>query len=339
MSNENFEHHPVFNVSFIIPVKNGGEYFKMCLNSIFSQTLKTFNVIVLDNASTDDTVQWLTELGDPRVTVYSSEVPLSIEKNWDRIKSVKREEWMMIIGHDDLLSPEYLEEMQKLTAQHPKASLYQCHFNYIDENGKVKEPCVPMSEIQTAQDFMRVTRANGGGFLMRSADYDAVGGIPVYPNLFFADFALWLKLSDLSYKATSPRCLFSYRVHPANTSATSADEKYLAGFAQFAEYIKTLKGKSAAFNLEVNNFAREIIALYCKGISHRLLRKDLPARNGLTVANVVSQFKSHADSLIDNNDFNPGHLPSVRVARFIDSNWLTRKLFLVYKRIFPKPFM
>ena len=213
------------NFSIVLPVRNGGEYIKECINSILSQTLQNFNIVVLDNASTDGTADWLRSLNDSRIIIYPSGQSLSIEQNWGRIKDVPRNKWMIIIGHDDLMHPTYLEVMADLISKYPQASLYQSHFSFIDENGAVGKKCRPMQEVQTAADFFKETLENGGGFMMRSADYDAVGGVPMYPNLFFSDYVLWMELSRISYKATAATDAFSYRVHNKNTTATSADEK------------------------------------------------------------------------------------------------------------------
>lgn len=51
----------------------------------------------------------------------------------------------------------------------------------------------------------RTIDSTGTGYMMRAADYDRLGGIPAdYPNLIFADFALWMSLMRGGYKALLP---------------------------------------------------------------------------------------------------------------------------------------
>lgn len=65
----------------------------------------------------------------------------SIEENWNRIVTVPKNEFITLIGHDDLLHPDYLDTMDGLIQQHPSASfLYQTHFNYIDSSGQLVRP-------------------------------------------------------------------------------------------------------------------------------------------------------------------------------------------------------
>ncbi len=191
--------------SIILPVKNGGEYVKECVRSILAQTYPNFILHILENCSNDGTSEWLQTLHDERIIIIPSEKALSIEENWARILSIQRNEFMTIIGHDDLLDDNYLEVMKGLIHQYPDASLYQTHFNFIDAKGNFIRHCKPMKEKQTAAEFLscflqRNIDVNGTGFMMRSKDYDAIGGIPSYPNLLFADFELWIKLTSLNYK-------------------------------------------------------------------------------------------------------------------------------------------
>ena len=176
--------------SIILPVRNGGDYVKACINSILAQTVKDFNLLVLDNKSTDGTFEWITSLNDNRIKIFPSEESLTIEKNWSRITSIPKNEFITLIGHDDLLHPHYLEEMNYLISKHPNASLYQSHYRYINSEGNFVRNCKPMDEVQSGYEFLachmtQTMDSVGTGYMMRSKDYDELGGIPDLPNLIF----------------------------------------------------------------------------------------------------------------------------------------------------------
>src|SRR5882672_11129565 len=164
--------------SIILPVRNGGHYVKECVASIQAQTLADFHLLILDNCSTDGTLQWLQSLGDSRIRIYPADRPLTIEENWGRITSIPKNEFITLIGHDDILDPHYLAVMDRLILQHPRASLYQAHFRYIDSKGETLKLCKPMDERQSPVEFLSfflngIIDTMGTGFMMRSADYDA----------------------------------------------------------------------------------------------------------------------------------------------------------------------
>ena len=326
-----------FEISIVIPVHNGGEYLKEFIQSIYNQTLQPTEILILENASTDNTINWLNSLNDYRITIYPSASLLPIEKNWDRIKTIPRKKWMFMSGHDDLLKPGFIETIRQLVQKYPDASLYQTHFDIIDENGAVRSDCDPMPERQTMPEFFENTLNNGGGFVMRSADYDKVGGIPMYPGFFFTDFALWMKLTALSYKATAAENLFSYRHHQKNTSSNSSVINFSNGLEAFLNYLYELKQTDETFRKTLNTHGKKLVELYVKSLSHRLLREDIKKRNYYTVRQLVDKFEAHLNRLTDDDSNNLSSNLKVKMALIIDSNNFTRKLFLLFKKFFPKP--
>lgn len=329
---------PTFSV--ILPVRNGGQYVKECVNSILGQTHPHFNLLVLDNDSTDGTLEWIRSIQDDRIVIYPSNETLSIEKNWARIANVPKNEFMTCIGHDDVLMPGYLEEMIRLIGQYPDASLYQTHFNFIDARGERIRPCYPVEEVQQPAEFlssllkMKID-VNGTGFMVRSADYDRMGGIPPYPNLLFADFHLWLEMARISYKVTSPFNGFSYRLHQSMTTS-STDERYRLAFDSLMDYLDTLKKDPACCKV-INEDLGLFLRFYCRSFSHRLLRTPLAVRQKQTVKEWVAHCDELAARLIDDNALMPSKQGSVTLAGLIDSNAFTRRLFLLFKKLYPKP--
>src|SRR5579872_3781791 len=95
----------VAKYSIILPVRNGGHYVKACVGSILAQTFVDFELLVLDNCSTDGTTEWLSTLKDPRIMIFPAEKPLTIEENWGRITRIPKKEFITLIGHDDILYP------------------------------------------------------------------------------------------------------------------------------------------------------------------------------------------------------------------------------------------
>ncbi|HUQ67216.1 MAG TPA: glycosyltransferase [Flavitalea sp.] len=328
--------------SIILPVRNGGEYVKECVNSILRQTLPDFKLQVLDNCSTDGTREWIESLNDSRISIYPATRPLTIEENWSRIVTIPKNEFITLIGHDDILFPEYLQLMENLITKHPDASLYQTHFTYIDSDGKQIRQCKPMDEVQSAGEFLAFFLANlidtmGTGFMMRSEDYDECGGIPArYPNLLFADFELFINLSGRGYKATSSEPAFSFRLHQSMTT-TSSDLKFHDAFSVFIDYLHTLGKSNENFDTIIRRYVLDFLGLYCKGLSHRLLRTPMKKRKGKTVSYFIQLTKAYADKLVPGNDFQPEKQFSVKIAREIDNNPISRSLFLFFKKIRTKP--
>jgi len=322
--------------SVILPVRNGGNYVKECIVSILGQTLNDFNCIVLDNCSEDGTAEWIESLRDRRIVLYRSERPLTIEQNWSRIKDVPKNEFMTLIGHDDLLYPFYLEEMDALISRHPSAGLYQAHYKYIDGEGKPIRPCLPMDEVQYAHEFLacqmaRTIDSMGTGYMMRSVDYDKAGGIPAcYPNLIFADYELWMNMMGKRYKATTLKDCFSYRLHQ-NLSRTTNGMLYQEAFGKYVTFIRELMQEDPAVEKIVKRYGRDMLLYFCEGLSHRLLKTPI-ANRSLKVKDLIGIFETYAKELVPGQEFHPLKIFRIRIASWLDRSLIGRGIFRSYKR-------
>ncbi len=234
-----------------LPVRNGHPHLKLCVESILAQRCGDFELAVLDNASTDGTADFLASLRDPRVRLYPAERPLSIEENWARILQIPKNEFLTTIGHDDLLHPEFLTVISRLIAEHPDANLYATHFRLIDTHGNLLRHCRPMPGRETAAEFLAarlwlLRDSFGTGHVLRSAAYDASGGIPAFPKLLYADDALFMTAIGASYRATALDEAFSYRLHQTSTSGHAAARDVFIALERYAERLLELQKQDPA---------------------------------------------------------------------------------------------
>jgi glycosyltransferase involved in cell wall biosynthesis len=308
--------------SVVLPVRNGGEHARLCVASVLAQTLaEDFELLVLENGSTDGTAEWLAGLRDERVRVFPAERPLSITENWTRILDVPRGPFMTIIGHDDLLEPDFLATMDKLIAHNPDAGLYFAHFRIIDGAGKFLRHALPMPARETAAEFLavrllQIRESFGTGYVMRSADYDRVGGIPNYDLLMHADDALWMSLMEGSWKATSPRELFSYRLHRQSTSGANDALSYLNALERFQDTLEILAERDPAIRETLARYAPQAHFQEGETLHKRLLlaalenRGEYPANGTARLQRVAERFAA------------PERIPYRRKTRLKALQWL-----------------
>lgn len=328
--------------SIILPVRNGGNYVKECVNSVLSQTYTDFNFIILDNCSTDGTLEWLYSLKDNRIKIITSEKPLTIEENWGRIKNAEKNEFITLIGHDDILYPRFLATIDILVQKNPGAGLYHTHFNFIDADSKIIRSSKKMQSFFSFNELLKgflnqTVDSMGTGYVMRSIDYDAVGGIPVkYPNLLFADFELWLNMAAKGGMVVSDEILFGFRVHQSTTTQ-SQDNKLHNALSLYIDFLVELKRKDTGASAVINEFGCNLLMFYCRGFSHRLLRTPVRKRNGITVSLFIDETKKMALKLGLQKKYNPESLFSIRLAKIIDGNAILRNVFIAFKKIYSKP--
>lgn len=316
--------------SIILPLHNGGQYAKECILSILQQNYKNFNLIILENSSTDDTVQWIDGLNDKRIFIHPSETLLSLEENWARIVSIPKNKFMTVIGHDDLLMPNYLEVMNRLIKKHPYASLYQTHFSYIDKSGKFLRHCLPMCEITRvdefiAHQFMTTLDSTGTGYMMRSADFNFLGGFPQRQNLIFSDYELWVKLILKNYLAVDASECFCYREHNSASLVTQSN-KYQESLFSYLRFIR----EEASSNAGIKNILFKYGPNYLNYMFTEIIYKSLKSKNRKDSKNfnlIIKEFESFAKYLMPNVEYSPKIPTHIRVIFLLKYLLVVRILF------------
>ncbi|MDE1191950.1 MAG: glycosyltransferase family 2 protein [Arachidicoccus sp.] len=218
--------------SIILPVRNGINYVKECVTSILEQTFQDFNLIILDNNSSDGTYEWLQSLNSEKIIIHRTTKDLDINANWRRANFINTNEFVTFIGHDDRYHSNYLSSINELISEFPDASIYQTQFHYIDSAGKFVRECKPMQEKILVQDFLKGQFTNtldsmGTGYVFRYKDFKKLDGFSDnYPNLIFSDYQIFVELTGISYLAVSPLYTFDYRLHKSLSITTDAEKNY-----------------------------------------------------------------------------------------------------------------
>jgi glycosyltransferase involved in cell wall biosynthesis len=100
-------------VSICIPTYNGERFFRECLQSALCQTFTEFELLIVDDGSTDSTVNLAKQFAgkDSRIRVVQNERNLGLVENWNRCIHHARGEWIKFLHQDDVLAPQCLEKM------------------------------------------------------------------------------------------------------------------------------------------------------------------------------------------------------------------------------------
>lgn len=234
-------------VSILIPVFNRKAYIAECIQSALGQTFKDFEVVVVDNASTDGTWEICQQfaVNDTRVRVFQNEINLGPVRNWLRCVDEARGKYGKFLFSDDLMLPKYLEyvlphiENQEvgfvataaLIGNSPKGGDIACLYangkgnisrhNYFDLLLEVKVPYSP------------------GAAIFRMADIRANLHL-TFPTCVPCDFTkngagpdvLLYALTALCYRDVIilPRAEVFFRVHPESFTIADRDNEISKGY-------------------------------------------------------------------------------------------------------------
>lgn len=319
--------------SVIIPSYNGGEYLKLAVTSVLQQSHTNFELIILDDCSTDDSLKWLHQLNDSRIKLYTTPHNLGIAKNWRRSLTISKGEFMTFFGQDDIMDPNYLKVMDELIQREPAASLYFAHFRFIDHNGELLRHCHPLPGRETAAEYITNLFSGkrdtwGTGYIMRSIHYDEVGGIPEYKNLLFADDALWIQMMHKSWKATASQECFACRRHNVSTGASSG-LSWIEGMEAYITFLEELSREDRAIAEAYKNYSPHYFYTLCRDIYIQALNKA--TRNNLRFEKqfqkeIFAQLKRVSPTSVQQL----AHDKRIVFYRILNANFFTRWLCHIY---------
>lgn len=212
-------------LSVYVPTYNRAGYLAQALATLLAQRFADFEVVVVDNASTDGTAALVAGIGDPRVRYERNARNVGSIANWNRCLDVARGELVAICHDDDLYHPDFLARGVAMLDDHPRAAFVHTAATVVDPGGRPLRVlrASPDDRVERGPDaFVRYLRESHdvvmSTVIARRAAYEAVERFS--PEQLCADFGMWLRLAlqgDVAYIATP---LVSYRTHAGSTSLT-----------------------------------------------------------------------------------------------------------------------
>lgn len=132
------------HVTVTIPAYNHGRFLGRAIESILAQEHRDLDVVVVNDASTDDTLEVAQRYeSDPRVRIVTNERNLGLAGNWNRCLSLAQGPLVMVFGSDDELDPDYLVRASALFEAHPEAGLVHAPVRGFDAAGTILDPGQP----------------------------------------------------------------------------------------------------------------------------------------------------------------------------------------------------
>lgn len=205
-------------VSVILPVYNGQAHIHEALQSLLSQTLREIEILVIDDGSTDDTLEAVASVPDPRIQVFRQPNEGLVAKlNFGLVQA--RGKYIARMDADDISLPTRLASQVAYLDAHPEIGVCGTASVSFTASGKTwttKQPINP--EVAWATLLLRVPLSHPTvmfrGSLMRE------GGWKYRPEASHAeDYDLWARFGEVTKIGNLTAPLLRYRIHPEQVSA------------------------------------------------------------------------------------------------------------------------
>ena len=275
-----------FLISIFVPVYNGEKYLTTCIDSILAQTYKNFELILMNDGSSDDSeiiCQNYAER-DNRVKLFNYEHG-SFRKMFPDFFEIASGEYIAQIDDDDYVAPDFLEILYKSIIEQ-KAEVAICSYLNVDELGKNLElqPPLPVNDIvlyefDALKKYLTTLEIEGfrWNMLFKKTIYteNNISFVNTYPGDIPFKFDILSKCKVASFVA---KRLYFYR----KTTSSDTNNMNLLKYRGFLDTFDRVADKAAKLGLEkeANYFRiwRKNNTLYCifrLGIKNKIRLKEL----------------------------------------------------------------
>jgi len=213
-------------VSVLISVYNGERFIEQALKSIYNQTYQNFEVVIVDDGSTDKTADILFNMKDSRTFIYRNSENRGLTKSLNTGLKLCRGEYIARMDADDVSYPQRFEKQVRFLDENPDCTALGCWCNRIDSNGQIHgaydgRPTKP--EDIKRQLLIGNCIAHPTAMVRRVSLVEVGGYNEKYA--YAQDHDLWLRLSKRGQICNLNEYLVGLRFWPENITATKEKQQ------------------------------------------------------------------------------------------------------------------
>lgn len=189
-------------VSVVIPLYNKETSIRQTLESVFAQTYTNFEIVIVDDGSTDGSLDAVTKVSDSRIKVVIQEnAGVSAARN--RGIAEAKGEFIAFLDADDEWDSNYLETQMELASKYGDADIFATNYSFRDEHNNETLPIIrrndAIGEDGIISNYFEIDACSApilwtSAIVMKKSAILSIGGFPVGVRLG-EDLITWAKLA------------------------------------------------------------------------------------------------------------------------------------------------
>jgi len=234
-------------VSICIPTHNGARWIERSLRSAMSQTYQPVEILIVDDASTDDTAKIATSFHDPRIRVEVNKSKLGLVRNWNRCITLSKGTLVKFLFQDDMLYPTCVEKMVLILEKYPRIGIVFSPRDILLENphdptaidwekqyGTLHTRFNSLSEVNQGIDLFNQWLRCGFAenwvgepscVMVRKECVERIGMFNTR-MIQIADIEMWVRLMYFYDLGFIEEPLSAFTFHPSSTTSLNIARKY-----------------------------------------------------------------------------------------------------------------
>ena len=220
------------NVSIIMTVLNGEKFISKSIESILSQTFKDWELIIVNDYSTDSTLEIIENYKSQKIKLINNKKNMGTAISRNIAISQADGNYITIVDSDDIVLPKKFEMQKEYLDKYKNIGLVGCNYDYINENDEIKKP--------NNDTFSQLSFASSPEYIkwgllwnnvichssvmFRKSLFEKIGGYKdKFP--FSCDYYLWTDFNRITKIYQFPQKLLYYRIHDNMMSKTETLDK------------------------------------------------------------------------------------------------------------------
>lgn len=283
-------------VTVIIPAYNAEKYLAQALESILYQTYSNLDILIADDASTDNSKQIIDSFTDPRIRRYHNEANLGYLRTCNKLFELAKGDFIAFQDADDWSVLTRIEKIMTFLLENPEIAICGCNFTRTKppSSKEISSSNYPKtdSEIKHYIQSNKTVPFCGATVILKKSVYKSIGGYRLFFDRIGYEDLDWFLLMSEKYKlANIPDKLYYYRYLASSVSRNyiiSNFKKYYS--AEIAWFLReqrltqnfdalqndSLKPEFETFLLSLEQkFKNDRLSVYKRLISSRLYNRDL----------------------------------------------------------------
>jgi glycosyltransferase involved in cell wall biosynthesis len=210
-------------ITVLMPAYNAGKYIAEAIRSVLNQDLQDFELLIVDDGSSDDTREIVHGFSDERIRLLTQKkAGISAALNAGLLAA--RGEYIARFDADDICFPQRLSRQAGFLDEHPDHVLAGSEAEYISEDGEhlFHFRCVGYSNLDILDKLYDGCPFIHSAVMYRKKEVLAAGSYSLYAHNF-EDYLLWVQLVRLGKCCNLPETLIKVRINP---DSVTIDEKW-----------------------------------------------------------------------------------------------------------------
>ena len=212
-------------ISVILPVYNGEKYLAEAIDSILSQTYQNFELIIINDCSSDRTPEIISSFTDERIRIINNPSNMKISRSLNKGIELAQGQFIARMDADDISLPERFQKQVAFLENYPDIGVVGSWIRRIDEKGNFINNMFRETRPETIKwDLFFGSPIAHPSVMMRAEVVRSSGGYSI-DAFGCEDYELWTRLIKITRFANLPENLLLYRIHSENVSSKYRPEQ------------------------------------------------------------------------------------------------------------------